>query len=238
MTEEHLRLLLIETSGQPGQVGLAKGDRLLCSRSLSAARRHARDLAPTVKALLAELGWRPRDLQAVAVSRGPGSYTGLRVGIISAKALAYALNIPILAVDTFPILALQAGPGEDLDVLEDAQQDKVYVQRFRWAATQTRPEPLDALTIRPFSDWLRDLPPNLRVTGPALEVASFRTRLPPTVRVLPQESWHPQLAAMLTLARDQWARGEVADLWRLEPLYLRPSEAEEAWERRKPATRS
>jgi tRNA A37 threonylcarbamoyladenosine modification protein TsaB len=49
--------------------------------------------------------------------------------------------------------------------------------------------------------------------------------------------WHPQLPALLTLALDLWQRGEHADIWRLEPLYLRPSEAEEAWDRRKPAPR-
>jgi tRNA threonylcarbamoyladenosine biosynthesis protein TsaB len=230
-------LLLIETSGQPGQVGIAQGSRLLRSSTLSAARRHARDLAPTVKRLLEEQGWRPSDLEAVAVSRGPGSYTGLRVGIMSAKTLAYALNIPVLAVDTFPLLAWQAGPGPDLDVLEDAQQDKVYVQRFRFAAGQPRPEAVSPLSIRPFADWLAEVPPGLRVAGPAWESESFRSRLPAAVHLVEAELWHPQLPALLTLALDLWQRGEHADIWRLEPLYLRPSEAEEAWDRRKPAPR-
>ncbi|MCS7015892.1 MAG: tRNA (adenosine(37)-N6)-threonylcarbamoyltransferase complex dimerization subunit type 1 TsaB [Gemmatales bacterium] len=216
---------------------MAEGATLLRSARLSAARRHARDLAPTVKQLLEELGWRPTDLHAVAVSRGPGSYTGLRVGIMSAKALAYALNLPILAVDTFRILALQAGPGDDLDVLEDAQQDKVYVQRFRWAAPESPPEPITPLAIRPFTEWCAALPAARRVTGPALELDTIRSRLPSALAVLPRELWHPQLPALLTLALELWTRRDYADLWRLEPLYLRPSEAEEAWERRKPTSR-
>ncbi|GBD37716.1 tRNA threonylcarbamoyladenosine biosynthesis protein TsaB [bacterium HR36] len=238
MTTPPPRLLLIETSGQPGQVGLAEGSRLLQAQTLSAARRHARDLAPAVQQLLQNVGWHPRDLQAVAVSRGPGSYTGLRVGIMSAKALAYALQIPILAVDTFLILALQAGPGSDLDVLEDAQQEKIYVQRFRFLPGQSRPAACQPLTIRPFSEWLTDLTTPLRVSGPALESATFRARLPPTVSVVESALWHPQLPAMLDLALDLWQRQEFADTWRFEPLYLRPSEAEEAWERRKPTARS
>src|SRR5206468_351809 len=84
------RLLILETSSQAGQVALAAGERLLGVRRLDEARRHARDLAPAVRELLVEQGWRPRDLHGVVVSRGPGSYTGLRVGIMSAKALAYA----------------------------------------------------------------------------------------------------------------------------------------------------
>ena len=77
---------------------------------LDESRRHARDLAPAVRDLLAEQGWPARSLEAVIVSRGPGSYTGLRVGIMSAKTLAYATGCALLAVDTFAVIARQAPP--------------------------------------------------------------------------------------------------------------------------------
>ncbi len=70
-------------------------------------------------------------MQAVLVSRGPGSYTGLRVGIMSAKTFAYATGCALIAVDTFAAIALQAPESvARVDVLADAQQDKVYVQSF------------------------------------------------------------------------------------------------------------
>src|SRR5215471_12911522 len=102
------RLLLLETSGRVGQVALAEGGRLRGVRRLEETRRHARDLAPAVRELLAAQGWRVRDLHGVIVSRGPGSYTGLRVGIMSAKALAYATGCTLLAIDTFAVIAGQA----------------------------------------------------------------------------------------------------------------------------------
>src|SRR5262245_25336168 len=129
--EQAPRFLILETSDRMGQVWLARGDRLLRGRRLDEARRHARDLAPAVAELLAGEGWRPRDLDAVVVGRGPGSYTGLRVGVMSAKALAYATGCALVAVDTFTAIALQAPDEADrLDVLADAQQDNVYVQAF------------------------------------------------------------------------------------------------------------
>src|SRR3974390_1867523 len=82
------RILLIETSGRAGSVALAEGAELLRLRQLDEGRRHARDLAPGVAGLLAEQGWTPDRLSAVVVSLGPGSYTGLRVGIMSAKIVA------------------------------------------------------------------------------------------------------------------------------------------------------
>src|SRR5437870_6540619 len=125
------RCLILETSGRIGQVALAHGARLGGVRQLDEARRHARDLAPAVRDLLAQAGWTARSLNAVIVSRGPGSYTGLRVGIMSAKALAYATGCTLVAIDTFAAIAQQA-PAEvqQLDVLADAQQNRVYVQRF------------------------------------------------------------------------------------------------------------
>src|SRR5260370_41614633 len=100
-------LLVIETSHRVGLVALAEGERLLGERRLDEARRHARDLAPAIRDLLADQGWRARDLDAVVVSRGPGSYTGLRVGIMSAKTLAHAPGCTLLAGDPFAPVAQQ-----------------------------------------------------------------------------------------------------------------------------------
>src|SRR4051812_2892631 len=125
------RLLVIETSGKSGHVALAVGDRLIASRRIDEARRQARDLAPFTGGLLRAQGWTPRDLGAVIVSRGPGSYTGLRVGVMSAKSLAFATGCKLLAIETFAAVALQSGGNVlTVDVLADAQQEKVYVQRF------------------------------------------------------------------------------------------------------------
>src|SRR5581483_928797 len=102
------RVLILETSGRAGWVAVAAGDSLLRSRQLDEARRHARDLAPAVCELLDAAGWKPRDVHALFVSRGPGSYTGLRVGIASAKVFAYATGCALIAVDTFSAIASQA----------------------------------------------------------------------------------------------------------------------------------
>src|SRR5262245_15682692 len=117
------RLLILETSQRVGVVALADGELVLGRRTLEEARRHGRDLVPFAHALLVENGWKARDLDGVIVSRGPGSYTGLRVGVMSAKTLAYATGCALLAVETFAAIARQAPPEATLlDVAEDAQQ--------------------------------------------------------------------------------------------------------------------
>src|SRR5262245_57314240 len=125
------RVLILETSGRVGRIAVARGRNLLAERRLDENRRHARDLAPAVAELCRQCSWKVRELEAVLVSRGPGSYTGLRVGIMSAKALTYAAGGVFLAIDTFAAIARQA-PAEVhlVDILADAQQENVYVQRW------------------------------------------------------------------------------------------------------------
>src|SRR5262245_14211632 len=108
MNTDKPRLLIIETSGRPGRVALAVGESLLAGVHLDEVRRHARDLAPAAAERLRGQGWKPRDLQCVIVSLGPGSYTGLRVGVISARTLCYAIGCPLLGVETFAAIAGQA----------------------------------------------------------------------------------------------------------------------------------
>jgi tRNA threonylcarbamoyladenosine biosynthesis protein TsaB len=208
---------------------LARGDVLLGERRLDEARRHARDLTPAVAELLAEQDWRPADVQAVIVSRGPGSYTGLRVGIMSAKTFAYATGCTLLAVDTFAALALQAPESvARIDVLADAQQDRVYVQPFVRGPDGWHPQA--ELAIRPFADWLTGRDSDAAATGPGLH--KWAARLPAEVPVLEAILWDPQAISLLRLGLARYRSGQREDPWTLEPLYLRPSSAEEQWRTR------
>jgi tRNA threonylcarbamoyladenosine biosynthesis protein TsaB len=221
------RLLILETStGRSGLVALADGAELRGLRRLDDSRRHGRDLAPAVRTLLGEAGWKPRDVDAVVVSRGPGSYTGLRVGVMSAKAFAYATGCAVLGLDTFAAVAVRA-PAEAprLDVLADAQQDKVYVQSFGRDGGNWRP--LAPLTIRRFADWLKEREPSAWATGPGLR--RWESQLPPDVPRVESALWEPDAEGLLRLGLARYEAGERDDVWALEPLYLRPSSAEEQW---------
>ncbi len=228
---ESPRLLVLETSAAVGQVAVALGPTLLGVRRLDQTRRHARDLAPAAAELLAAQSWTPRDLHAVVVGLGPGSYTGLRVGLMSAKTFAYAVGCVLLGVESFAAVAEQSPSSVDrVDILADAQQDKVYVQPFGRGAAGWRP--LAPLCVRPFNAWLADRDPAAHVTGPGLY--RWAEHVPADVRRLEADCWDPQLETQLRLGLARFLRGERDDPFSLEPLYLRPSAAEEQWKNRKP----
>jgi tRNA threonylcarbamoyladenosine biosynthesis protein TsaB len=224
------RFLLLETSNQPGLVAVAAGQRLLGVRRLDEARRHARDLAPAVAELLAEQAWKPRDVQAVLVGRGPGSYTGLRVGIVSAKTFAYATGCKLLTLETFAVIAAQTPPEVPrVAVLADAQQDKVYVQQFqRTAGDMTA---LDVLRIVPLAEWAKQQSGAWWISGPGLR--KWASQLPADIRPVESSCWDPQPEQLLRLGAARFSRGESDEVWAAEPLYLRASAAENQWDKKR-----
>ncbi|MCI0642363.1 MAG: tRNA (adenosine(37)-N6)-threonylcarbamoyltransferase complex dimerization subunit type 1 TsaB [Gemmataceae bacterium] len=218
------RFLIIETSHRQGKVALALGDRIVGRRLLEESRRHARDLAPFTQELLREQGWKPRDLAGVIVSRGPGSYTGLRVGLMSAKTLAYATGCALLSVETFAAVALQVPQNaSNVFVIADAQQDKIYVQHFALSSKGEWAKSAE-LSIVPFGAWKNTLRAADWVTGPGLE--AFAERLPSHVHIAERCLWLPDAESLLRLGCRRWQAKDKDDVYALEPIYLRPSAAE------------
>jgi tRNA threonylcarbamoyladenosine biosynthesis protein TsaB len=220
------KLLLIETSGTVGRVGLGRSETLLAEAVLENSRQHTRDLIPQCKRLCEEQPYAPADLDAIVVSIGPGSYTGLRVGIMTAKALAYALNKPLIAVPTFDVIAWQCFQAQPhlpaLQVVADGQQDRVYVQQFAKDMTTISP-----LSIFIGEQWRASLIAGSTITGPGLR--QQQPKLPPTVQLLDEPLWDPLLPSLLALGHSHLLEKKFADCFSLEPLYLRASSAEEQW---------
>jgi tRNA threonylcarbamoyladenosine biosynthesis protein TsaB len=224
------RFLLIETSGRVGRIGIAAGPNLLAGRALDEMRRHARDLAPNVADLLRDHGWGARHLTAVFVGLGPGSYTGLRVGVMSAKAIAFAAGCALVGVPTFAVLARQANtPAMTMVVVGDAQQDQVYVQAFGRGTTNEVFRPVDDLCVISAEQFAARLQPGIAVGGPGVDKVGARL---PAGTAFAAGAGVPTLDALLSVGRHLLDSGAGDDPMRLEPLYLRRSSAEEQWDRR------
>lgn len=225
------QILLIETSGRLGAVGFAAGGALLAERSLDESRRHARDLVPIAAELLRHQGWRAKDLDAVFVSLGPGSYTGLRAGIISAKTLAFATGCAVVGVPTFLAIARQERrPALELAVVADAQKDRLYAQRFRRSSTDEDFAPSSELMIMAGPEWAAGLGPGVAVAGPG--VAKAMSWLQPDMSTSDALVAVPAVSGLLSAGMDLFSCGVRDDPLRLEPLYQRRSSAEEQWDRR------
>ena len=217
------RVLILETSSKIGEVAVASADGVLTHRFLPEARRHARDLTARCEELLAERSWKARDITAVIVSIGPGSYTGLRIGIASAKALAYSTGCALFAVPTFSAIAERiAATAEKLEIIADAQQGQVYCQH--WMKLEGGWEEADAVRIRLFAEWAADVAAGSSIAGPASSM--YAEKLPAGANLVREEFRESSSVGLLKLAMRQESRWRAAG-WDLEPIYLRGSSAEE-----------
>src|SRR5688500_13858881 len=121
------RAVAIETSGRTGSVAVARDGVVLAEETFPHGLKHAAGLVPMIDRLCGGAGWGPRDVEEVYVSAGPGSFTGLRVGVTVAKTLAFATGARIVAVPTAEVLARNAPPEATYVVIVlDAKRDQIF----------------------------------------------------------------------------------------------------------------
>jgi tRNA threonylcarbamoyladenosine biosynthesis protein TsaB len=213
--------LLIETSMPAGLVGMAVGGEIV-SRTLDPQRRQGRDLAPIVAELLRSSGVAPTAWGGVVVGLGPGSFTGLRVGVMSAKTFAYVTGSALRAVPTFALIAEQTPPSaQQLWVVADALRGQVYAQLFHYQATGWHAA--TPLQLFSWECWRQQVMPEMWVSGPGAELAGQRW---PELTLAAPEIRLPTLAGLYAAAR-RFPPVTRQALYALEPLYIRPSYAEE-----------
>jgi len=236
-----LNVLALETSGVHGAVACFGGNELLREIPLPADQRSARVLAPTIAEILSEVSWNPRDIDLIAVTTGPGSFTGLRVGVTTAKTLAYATDSQTIGVNTLDVVAHQAGQagGEaPVHVVMDAQRKQFFwaiyerdeISNERIPNEPILDKPMAMRCVRPLEivdqqTWFAGRSPVDWITGPGLKRRKNDQAC--AAQVVDESDWLPTAVAVGRVALAQFAAHGPDDLWKLVPQYYRPSAAEE-----------
>jgi tRNA threonylcarbamoyladenosine biosynthesis protein TsaB len=205
--------------------GEATGVVCVEQRPLPAGERTAQSLAPALSEILRKIDWKADSIELVSVTIGPGSFTGLRIGVTTAKTLAYATGAQIIGVDTLEVLAAMAPAASGrLWTIMDAQRQELFAASFE-ADEDARPRRITDTAIVNEEKWLAVLQAGDRVTGPALQRVA--ARLPAEIHALPADLWQPTAVAVGLVAWRTYRAGQRDDVWKLLPNYLRPSAAEE-----------
>lgn len=229
-------VLAIETATIVCSSALAKADELLAEVSLCTGRNHSERLMPSVKELLNLAGLNLEQVGAIAVSLGPGSFTGLRIGLATAKSLAYALNIPIVGVPTLEALAYQLAGTEALIVpLMDAQKKRFYTGFYEWQQNELKEvKPTEILGLGDLKQQLSELNRRVILVGEGAKMYGHE---------ICEELGHcqmaqphlilPRAATIAMAAMKRLKQNQTDDVMTLAPLYLRQSEAEIMWEKKR-----
>lgn len=222
-----MRTLAIETTERIGSVAAFQGAELVAEALLTSDQRSAQSLAPALAELLKQLGWQAAEVDLIALTSGPGSFTGLRIGVTMAKTLAYAVGAEVLGVNTLEVIAAQVSPSDGkITAVIDAQRGQLYSASFT-RENNAAIGCAEETHIVDCADWLAQRQTGELVTGPGL--ARLTDDLPPDVTVVEQQEWAPRAATVGMLAIADYEHGRRDDLFRLVPQYYRPSAAEEKW---------
>lgn len=217
-----MHILAIETATRAASVAVIFDGKILAETVRESPQSFSETLMPQVEEVIKVSG-AYQNLDAVAVSIGPGSFTGLRIGLATAKALAYAWQIKIIGVPTLQAMAHNFPAAKVLPLI-DAQKNRAYCQLFKDTVAQSE------LAVKPIAEAVAELAQldgEIFLCGDVLN--KIKSPLPPNVKLAPPHLQMPRASSVAVCAQNL---NTVDNVMNLEPLYIRRAEAEELWEKR------
>lgn len=232
-----MSILAIDTATQVSSVAVLKEGRLLAELTMQGKLTHSETLLPHIEQVLKMAAVAKEELTGIAVSNGPGSFTGLRIGLAAAKAMSYVLGIPLVGVSTLQALAYQLpAPGVRVMCLLDAQKGNAYVESYRWENNSL--QVVDSVQVAKITDIVAacaNMSEQVILLGDAVQKkVAGKLELPANVSVAPPHIVMPRAACVAMLGQAKLMAGEKDNVMDLEPVYIRRSEAEVLWEKRHP----
>ena len=222
-------ILAFETSAKAASVALMENGKLLGQSYQNTGLTHSQTLLPMAQDLLKNCGRTPQQVEAVAVAAGPGSFTGIRIGVAAAKGLAWGKELPCYGVSTLEAMALNTGVYDGLIVpVMDARRNQVYTATFlAKEGTVSRLCEDRAISLEELGNELKNVTQNIFLVGDGSIVCynALQETIPKLI-LPPEHRMHQQAAGVALAAQKQIAAGLPGDGAQLNPNYLRLSQAE------------
>ena len=247
--------LAIETSGRNHSVAVSAAGKIMVQTDAKSflSDASAEDgpqgpsssslLMPMIQSVFTQADVQPRQIGLISVTNGPGSFTGLRVGVVTAKTLAFSLDCPLVAVDTLRACAIGSAIRHRLDVgrvlktVINAQRGQLFAASFQVTAGAKRPDArpdcvsLAAPQIVDPKQWVSELNEEDFLTGPGLKMAARQLEAVmgemPKLAVEEDAFRDCDVATVAAIGEQKFHAGELDSAWNLKPVYFRPSAAEE-----------
>lgn len=233
-------VLAIETSGRIGSVALGRDDNILAYSTFSGFMKHSTELFPKIQQLLSDADAGVTDVGQLAITAGPGSFTGLRIAVTVAKMMHFAHNTQIIAVDTMDVLAENAiaynnrPENETIDCVTtilDAKRNLFYAGAFE--RTDDGWNRILSTSLLSADELMEQLKGRKEVAflGEGLQYYADKFESPFSV-ILDKQHWPATATGLYRVAQKMAASGDFADAKTLAPFYIRRPEAVENWEKR------
>ena len=228
-----MKILGIDTSTMAANVAVLEDDKLICEYTINTKKTHSQKLMPMIENILKLSDLDIKEIDAIAICVGPGSFTGLRIGMATAKAMAHVNNIPLIGVNSLEIL------GANMDLCNrnicsilDAQRNQVYMNKY--ILKDYKITELEEISIKPIDELLEEISSSNEdwvLVGEA--VYKYKEKIEEISNItIPSPANNITKASTLCfVARDKMlANDQVYNCYNINPMYIRKSQAEEQYE--------
>lgn len=228
-----MKILGIDTSTMAANVAVLEDDKLICEYTINTKKTHSQKLMPMIENMLKTSDVEIKDIDAIGICVGPGSFTGLRIGMATAKAMAHVNNIPLIGVNSLEILGSNIEfSNKKICAILDAQRNQVYTCKYIFENNKSKA--LEEISIKPIDDLLEELHATGEewvIVGEAVYKYKEKIESVSNITISSPSNHITKASSLCVLAKDKLEQNiEIHNCYDINPMYIRKSQAEEQYE--------
>ena len=228
-----MKILGIDTSSMAASVAVIEDNKLICEYTINTKKTHSQKLMPMIENMLGLSDLNVREIDAIAVCEGPGSFTGLRIGMATAKAIAHVNDIPVIGVNSLEALAANMNLcDKKICSILDAQRNQVYTGRYQYEGTKL--VEIKEIGIQQIDELLEELAHSGEqwiLVGEAVYKYEDKIREISNIEIPASSNNVTKAGSLCSVAKVKFDEGkDIFDCYTVNPLYIRKSQAEEQYE--------
>lgn len=228
-----MKILGIDTSSMAASVAVIEDNKLICEYTINTKKTHSQKLMPMIENMLGLSDLNVREIDAIAVCEGPGSFTGLRIGMATAKAIAHVNDIPVIGVNSLEALAANMNLcDKKICSILDAQRNQVYTGRYQYEGTKL--VEIKEIGIQQIDELLEELAQSGEqwiLVGEAVYKYEDKIREIENIEIPAASNNVTKAGSLCSVAKVKFDEGkDIFDCYTVNPLYIRKSQAEEQYE--------
>ena len=228
-----MKILGIDTSSMAASVAVIEDNKLICEYTINTKKTHSQKLMPMIENMLGLSDLNVREIDAIAVCEGPGSFTGLRIGMATAKAIAHVNDIPVIGVNSLEALAANMNLcDKKICSILDAQRNQVYTGRYQYEGTKL--VEIKEIGIQQIDELLEELAQSGEqwiLVGEAVYKYEDKIREIENIEIPAASNNVTKAGSLCSVAKVKFDEGkDIFNCYTVNPLYIRKSQAEEQYE--------
>ena len=227
-----MKILGIDTSSNVATLAIMEDEKLICEYTLNHKRTHSVKLMPMIEEIFKACELKIEDIDLIGVCTGPGSFTGLRIGVATANALSHVKNIPICSVNTLESLAFNMNMSKGIIYpILDAQRNDVYTCKYLWEGSSlVAIDDIDVKNIDELIEEMKERPETVVVLGEAVDIYKDKFKDTKNIYMAPNSHKLSRASSICEIAYAKHKKGEVNNCYNVKPYYIRKSQAEVQYE--------